>query len=225
MYQFHFEVVLKNLGWLLTGASVTLFISVGTMIFGSLLGLLACLGRLSKKKVFRLLASGYIQFVRGTPLLVQLLWIYYGLPLITGLTLSPIVSGIVGMSINAGAYLTEIFRSGILAVDKGQYEAARSVGMSHSTAFRHIIAPQAFRIIVPPLGNMFIGLVKDTSLVSVISVAELVRVGQLIAASTYRTMEIFTGVAIIYFFMTYVLARLAMILEKRFSKGVAAYNS
>jgi len=219
IYQFHFEVVLQHLGELLSGASLTVLISVASMIFGSLVGLIACFGRLSKNQFVRAPASAYVQIMRGTPLLVQLLWIYYGLPLVLGMAMSPIVSGILVMSLNAGAYLSEIFRSGILAVERGQYEAARSIGMSHAMTFRRIVAPQAFRIIVPPLANLFIGLVKDTSLVSVIAVSELVRRGQLIASSTFRTMEIFTGVGVIYFCLTYVLARLSEVLEVRFSRG------
>lgn len=222
MYTFHFEVVIQNLGGLLEGAGMTIYISLLTMALGSALGILVCLGRMSKSKVTSGIASAYIQFIRGTPLLVQLLWIYYGLPLILGLSLPPVVSGVVGMSLNVSAYISEIFRAGIQAVDRGQYEAARSIGMSHSLAFRRIVAPQAFRVVIPPLANFFIGLVKDTSLVSVISVGELVRSGQLVASATFRTMEIFTGVAVIYYMMTYVLARIASGLERRFSRGIAS---
>jgi glutamine transport system permease protein len=204
----------------LVGASVTLGFSIATIFFGSILGGIACFLTLSEKPILNKPARAYIQFIRGTPLLVQLLWIYYGMPLILGIALPAIVSGIIGMSLNAGAYISEIFRSGILAVEHGQYEAARSIGMSRAMTFRRIVAPQAFRIIVPPLANMFIGIVKDTSLVSVIAVSELVRRGQLLAASTFRTMEIFTGVAVIYFCMTYILARIAIVLEKKYSRGI-----
>lgn len=219
MYHFQFGVVFDNIGSLLEGASVTILISLLTMIFGSVLGFLVCLGRTSKSKFWSSLAYAYIQFMRGTPLLVQLLWIYYGLPLILGISMSPVISGVVGMSMNVAAYISEIFRAGLISVDHGQYEAAWSIGMSHYVTFKRIIAPQAMRVVIPPLANFFIGLVKDTSLVSVISVGELVRSGQLIASATFRTMEIFTGVAVIYFLMTYVLARIASILEKRFSRG------
>ena len=193
---------------------------MATILFGSVIGVIVCFCQLSDRAIIRGPARAYIQFVRGTPLLVQLLWIFYGLPLVVGIAMPAIISGMIGMSFNAGAYLSEIFRSGILAVERGQYEAARSIGMSHAMTFRRIVAPQAFRIIVPPLANMFIGIVKDTSLVSVIAVSELVRRGQLIAASTFRTMEIFTGVALIYFCMTYVLARISSMVEKRLSRGI-----
>lgn len=221
MYQFHFEVVWHGIGDLLAGASLTVLMSLLAMLFGSLIGIVTCFAKLSRARVARSLATAYVQIMRGTPLLVQLLWIYYGLPIVTGIALGSIVSGAAGLSLNAGAYLSEIFRSGLLAVERGQYEAARSIGMSHFMALRRIIAPQAFRVIIPPLANHFIGLVKDTSLVSVIAVPELVRRGQLVAAATFRTMEAYTGVALIYFVMTYVLARISAALEARFSRGVA----
>ena len=222
--EFHFETVFRNFGDLLGGAWVTLYLSAMIMIFGSLIGLAAAFGRLSGIWSVRAITTVYIQFIRGTPLLVQLLYIFYGLPLFTGVTLSPIVSGVVGMSINLGAYISEVFRSGILAVESGQIEAGRSLGMSRLTLYRVIIGPQALRVIVPPLGNMFIGLVKDTSLLSVIAVSELVRRAELLSSVTFRTMETFTVIALMYFCMTYILAHTANILEARLSRGIVTVS-
>jgi His/Glu/Gln/Arg/opine family amino acid ABC transporter permease subunit len=218
--QFHFEVVFRNFSQLLGGAWVTLYLSGLIILFGSLIGLVVCFARLSKFLSVRAAGTAYVQFIRGTPLLVQLLYIYYGLPLFTGMALSPVVSGVTGMSINIGAYLAEIFRSGILSVERGQFDAAKSLGMPPHVMFIRIIGPQALRVVIPPLGNMFISLVKDTSLLSIIAVAELVRRAELLSAVTFRTMEIFTVVALMYFCMTYILAHMAVILEARLSRGL-----
>lgn len=158
--------------FLVKGAVYTVIITAMSVFFGTVIGLFLGLGRLSKKKFFSIPSSIYVDSIRGTPLLVQILIIYFGIPnlynMITGdrFTMNVFVAAVLACSINSGAYVAEIFRAGIQSIDKGQMEAARSLGMTHRQAMRYIILPQAFRRIIPPLGNEFIVLLKDTSLLS-----------------------------------------------------------
>ena len=147
-------------------------------------------------------AACYIQFIRGTPLLLQLFFIYYVLPY-AGIVLTPFVSGAMGLTLNYAAYMAEVFRSGIQAIPKGQWEAGSSVGMSRRLLMRRIILPQAFRIIVPSLGNFFVSIFKDLALVSVITMRDLMFSGELLASATYKHFEIFAMVAVIYFLISY----------------------
>jgi polar amino acid transport system permease protein len=151
-------------------------------------------------------AACYIQFIRGTPLLLQLFFIYYVLPYV-GIVLTPFVSGAIGLTMNYAAYMAEVFRSGIQAIPKGQWEAGSSVGMSRSLLMRRIILPQAMRIIVPPIGNFFVSIFKDSALVSVITMRDLMFSGELLASATYKHFEIFTMVAVIYFLISYPAAK------------------
>lgn len=164
----------------------------------------------------RMLATVYVDFTRGTPLLVQIFLIYFALPTLTGQRIDPFVAAITACSFNSGAYVAEIFRSGIQSIDKGQMEAGRSLGMSWMQTMRYIIVPQAFKRVIPPLGNEFIAMLKDSSLVSVIGFEELTRRGQLIIASTYTPFEIWLAVACIYLMMTFVISRLVDFLERRY---------
>ena len=157
------------------------------MIFGLAFGI----ARISRVAPMRVAAACYIQFIRGTPLLLQLFFIYYVLPY-AGIVLTPFVSGALGLTLNYAAYMAEVFRSGIQAIPKGQWEAGSSVGMSRRLLMRRIILPQAIRIIVPSLGNFFVSIFKDSALVSVITMRDLMFSGQLLASATYKHFEIFT---------------------------------
>jgi ABC-type amino acid transport system permease subunit len=159
-------------------------------------------------------AAVYIQFIRGTPLLLQLFFIYYVLPY-GGIVLSPFVSGVLGLTINYTAYMAEVFRAGIQAIPKGQWEAGASVGMSRRLMLRRIILPQAIRIIIPSIGNFFVSIFKDSALVSVITMRDLMFSGQLLASATYKHFEIFTMVAVIYFLISYPSAKLVEWIEMR----------
>lgn len=164
----------------------------------------------------RYFANCYVDFIRGTPLLVQIFLVYFALPGIIGHRVDPYFAAISACSINSGAYIAEIFRAGIQSIDKGQMEAGRSLGMSWAQTMRYVIMPQAFKRIIPPLGNEFIAMLKDSSLVSVIGFEELTRRGQLIIARTYASFEIWMAVAVIYLIMTFTVARLVGMLERRY---------
>ena len=209
----------EMLPYLLKGAVVTVQVSVLAMALALVLGLVAAIGRLSRNRLLRSVAGVYIEVIRGTPLLVQLFIVYYGLPSY-GIRLDPFTAGFLTLGIHYGAYLSEVYRAGILAVDRGQWEAAASIGMRRSTVLREIILPQAIRTILPPIGNYFISMLKDSALVATISVAELLRTGQLRVAVTFRAMDIYLMVAAIYLAMSYPLALLIRALEKRSSRGM-----
>ncbi|HBQ30538.1 MAG TPA: nickel transporter, partial [Mitsuokella multacida] len=183
---------------------------------GVVIGLFVGIARISRIKLLRVLAAIYVDFFRGTPLLVQIFLVYFALPVITGQRVDPFVAAIGSCGINSGAYVAEIFRAGIQSIDKGQMEAGRSLGMTWVQTMRYIIVPQAFKRVIPPLGNEFIALLKDSSLVSVIGFEELTRRGQLIIAKTYGSLEIWLSVAVIYLAMTLTISRFVAYLERRY---------
>ena len=213
---FDFDLVLRSFPLLLMGAGVTIQISALSVSFGLLIGMFVGIARLSKVWPIKLLAGIYVDFIRGTPLLVQIFIIYFALPMIVGARIDPFIAAITACSINSGAYVAEIFRAGIQSIDKGQMEAGRSLGMTWAQTMRYIILPQAFKRIIPPLGNEFIAMLKDSSLVSVIGFEELTRRGQLIIARTYGSFEIWLTVAFIYLIMTLTISRLVDYLERRY---------
>jgi len=173
------SVVITNLPFLLLGAWDTLKLTFFSVLIGLVLGTFIGMGRLSKIKVINIPSTVYVEFLRGTPLLVQISIVYFGLPQL-GIQLQAYPAAIVALGLNSGAYIAEIVRAGIQSIPKGQYEAARSLGLTHWQAMRYIILPQAFKNILPALGNEFITLTKDSSLASVIGVTELMRRGQFV---------------------------------------------
>ena len=213
---FNFALVVNSFPLLLEGALVTIKITALSVGFGLLIGLVASIARMSKLWLVKMLASLYVDFIRGTPLLVQIFIIYFALPMITGVRVDPLIAAITACSINSGAYVAEIFRAGIESIDKGQMEAGRSLGMTWGQTMYYIIVPQAFKRVIPPLGNEFIAMLKDSSLVSVIGFEELTRRGQLIIARTYGSLEIWLSVAVIYLAMTFVISRFVAYLERRY---------
>jgi cystine transport system permease protein len=184
------------------------------MFFGLLLGLLLALMRLSRFRSLGWIAHIYVSFLRGTPLLVQLFLIYYGLPQF-GVTLDPLPSALIGFSLNSAAYASETIRSAIASIDKGQWEAASCIGMTQTQALWRIILPQAARTAIAPLGNSFIGLVKDTSLAATIQVPELFRQAQLITAQTFDVFTMYLSASFIYWMLASVLAVVQHFLERR----------
>jgi len=213
---FDFDLVVKSFPLLLLGAGVTVQITAVSVSVGMLIGMFVGIARLSKIWLIKTLAAIYVDFIRGTPLLVQIFLIYFALPLIIGTRVDPFIAAITACSINSGAYVAEIFRGGIQSIDKGQMEAGRSLGMTWGQTMIHVILPQAFKRIIPPLGNEFIAMLKDSSLVSVIGFEELTRRGQLIIARTYGSFEIWMSVAVIYLIMTFAISRLVSNLERRY---------
>lgn len=201
---------------LFKGALITIGLSVSSMILAIMLGLFLCIGKIYGNKLIRFISSSYIEFFRGTPLLIQLYIIYYGLPNIN-ITLSPLTAAILGLGLNYASYEAELYRAGIMAIPKGQMEAALSLGMTRKLALRRIILPQAIKIAIPGVTNDFIALFKDTSLVSVIAMVELTKTYTIIAANTLRYFELGVIVAILYFGMSYPLSILAKKLEEKLS--------
>ena len=214
--QFNFDLVVNSFPLLLVGAGVTIKITALSVALGVVIGLFVGIARISRIKILRVLAAIYVDFFRGTPLLVQIFLVYFALPVITGQRVDPFVAAIGSCGINSGAYVAEIFRAGIQSIDKGQMEAGRSLGMTWVQTMRYIIVPQAFKRVIPPLGNEFIALLKDSSLVSVIGFEELTRRGQLIIAKTYGSLEIWISVAVIYLALTLTISRFVAYLERRY---------
>jgi len=210
------------------GILVTIVVTVASYFLMVILGLLGGLGRISKNRLIRGIASLYVEVVRGIPLLVQLIGWYFVSPVIIhklglwlnlqpliGYRANPIITAIMAITVCYGAYMSEIVRSGIQSVPKGQMEAARSLGMSHFQAMRHVVLPQAFRVILPPMGNEFISLLKDSSLVSVVAVADLTRRGREFMSAHFNPIETWLMVALLYLIMTIVAARVVSYIEKR----------
>lgn len=214
---FNFDLVVTSFPLLLLGAGVTIKITAMSVALGVLIGLFVGIARICRVKPLRFLAAVYVDFFRGTPLLVQIFLFYFAVPVITGQRIDPYVAAVGSCGINSGAYVAEIVRAGIQSIDDGQMEAGRSLGMTWAQTMRYIIVPQAIKRVIPPLGNEFIALLKDSSLVSVIGFEELTRRGQLIIAKTYGSLEIWFSVAIIYMVMTLSISRLVAYLEKRYN--------
>ncbi|CUU50827.1 amino acid ABC transporter permease [Clostridium beijerinckii] len=209
----------KYYGYFLTGMYITIMLAISAVIFGTIIGLSLTFLRRSEITIVRFLAGIYIEFIRGTPILVQIYMIYIGLPKLTNLNLSDIVIGIVALSLNSGAYVSEIIRAGIDAVDKGQMEAARSLGMNKRLAMFQIIIPQAFKNVLPALGNEFIAIIKDSSMVSVIGVAELMYNAGIVRGNTALGLEPVIVAAVIYFMLTFTMTRGLVYLERKMKKS------
>lgn len=206
------EYIIDALPALLQGALTTIQLTALAIIFGFIGGTLLGTARLSKLPPVRLATRAYIEFFRGTPLLVQIFWIYFGFPAFfksVGLdfTFDRWSAGVLALSLNAAAYIAEIVRGGIQSIDRGQWEAASSMGLNSLQSLRYIVLPQALRRMIPPLGNEFTTLLKDTSLVSVIGLEELVRRGQLTVATNFRAFEIYTAVGLVYLILNLIFSQ------------------
>ena len=203
---------------LLSGVRLTIGMTFGSMGIALVLGLLLALGRISFNRWISYPVVAFVELIRGSPLLLQLFCIYYVLPTL-GLRLSPIMAGLLGLGINYGAYLSEVFRSGIAAVPSGQREASEALGMSPRLTLYHVVLPQAWRIVIPPTGNYFVSLFKDTALVSTISIAELMFQGQLIASDTFRYTQVYGIVFVIYLVISIPASLGVRSLEQRFNRS------
>jgi len=210
-------------GWhdLLHGALTTIEITATSLVLGCILGLLVGLGRLDRSKRVRYaVCSTYVIFIRGTPLLVQLFLLFFGLPQFD-ILLPAFLCGVLGLGIYSGAYVSEIVRGAIQSIDKGQMEAARSLGMSQSKAMLTIILPQAVVRMIPPLGNEFIALIKNSALVSLLTIADLMHEGQKIISVSYRSLEVYIAVALVYLVLTSLTSMALQQIEKRLRAGGA----
>ena len=200
-YVFQFREVFQEMPMLLDGALTTLHISILTLLLSFVVGTLGALCRMSRLTWLRRPATWYVEVIRNTPLLVQLFFIYFGFSQIN-IDVSNYTAGLAGLVVNNGAYLTEIVRAGIQAIHKGQFEAGYSLGLSFPQLMRHVVFPQAFRVIYPPLCNQFIGIILWSSLVSTISVQDLALRGKELASTTFRSFEVYTVLTVIYVAMT-----------------------
>lgn len=221
------KLVLRYYNFFLEGVRNTLIIAFFAVLLGTVLGTLMAMARMSRIKPLKWIATAYIEFFRGTPLMVQLMFIFYGLPMI-GVTFPSVsfipdfdrfAAGIVAMSLNSCAYVAEIIRSGIQAVDGGQMEAARSLGFTRGQAMRMVVLPQAVKNILPALGNEFVTIIKESSIVSVIGIADLMYRTNGVKAKNYKTLECLFIAAMIYFIMTFIGGRLIALMERRMNRG------
>ncbi|MFC4023598.1 amino acid ABC transporter permease [Oceanobacillus longus] len=213
--RFDWVGVIEFLPQLGTGLYYTLLISVIGLLIGFVLGGIFGFGRIAKNKIIYGIASLYVEVIRGTPVLVQAIWIFFALPLITNYNMESVTAGILVIALNSGAYIAEIVRGSVQSIEKGQMEAGRSLGLSHGQAMRYIVWPQAFKRMIPPLGNQFIISIKDTSLLSVILVPELMFQGRLVASNYFNAVEIYTMVAVFYLAITLTLSFVLRIVERR----------
>jgi polar amino acid transport system permease protein len=216
---FDFSPVWQYWPDLMRGALVTVELVVVSLFFGCILGLLVGIGRLDPaKRVVYTLCTVYVAAIRGTPLLVQLFILFFGLPHF-GILLPAFVCGVIGLSIYSGAYVSEIVRGAIQSIDRGQVEAARSLGMPSGLAMRSVVLPQAFVRMIPPLGNEFIALIKNSALVSLLTIHDVMHEGQKIISVSYRSLEVYLAVAVIYFVLTGVTTLALRHIEKRLRAG------
>jgi polar amino acid transport system permease protein len=221
MTDLQFGRIVEYLPDLLRGVWITLGLSAISVSIGVVVGLVLALARLSGKRALNWPAYVYIEFFRTTPPLVQIVWLYYGLPILTGRDLGAFGAAAVALGLNISAFFAEIFRAGIAGIDRTQWQAARVLGMDLGDTLRFVILPQALRNVLPPTGTTVIYLIKGTALASAIGTPELLRVGQLIANETFRPVETLTIVAVAYFVLTYPIALIFYAIERRLAAGRA----
>lgn len=202
---------------LLKGFGIAMACATVAIILAIILGLIVALMRLSRIKFLRWFAFIYTQFFRGIPLYVLIIWVYFGLAIAAGVNLPAIPAGILTLALLNSGYLSETFRSGILAINKGQVEAGTALGLSRRNVMRHIILPQAFRVIIPPLGNQYVDAIKDTAILSIIGVPELMRESKALANLYYRPFEFYTFAGLLYLFAVLVVSRGISVVEKKLS--------
>lgn len=212
---FRFEIIAEYAPFFFKGTLLTIGLSILGIVIGTALGLIIGLGKMMRNKIYAIPFHVYITFFRGTPLFVQILLVHFGVvPMFLGQT-NGIVATVIALSLNSAAYIAEIFRAGIQSIDKGQMEAARSLGMNHIQAMRYVILPQSFKRMIPPLGNEFVVLIKESSLAAVIAAPELLYWGRAMASQYYRVWEPYITVALIYLVLTLSLSFLLNRLERR----------
>jgi polar amino acid transport system permease protein len=218
-YHWDFFILERYMPLLWRGVLVTLAYTIGTVLLGLLIGLVVGIGRLSRSRLLNLPLIAYIEAFRCTPLLVQLIWFYYALPVLLGIQIPAVAAATMTLSLYTGAFYAEIFRGGIISIERGQWDAARALGLRPGQMMRRVILPQAIRRMVPPFVNQSITQLKNTSLVSVIAVPDVLYNGGLVAAATYRPLEVYTVVAVVYFVLLFPSTLLAQAYERRLARG------
>ncbi|MEM9762941.1 MAG: amino acid ABC transporter permease [Pseudomonadota bacterium] len=217
-YRFRWDIVPTHLDFLLSGLGQTLLLSAVTLALAMIGGLVIALLDMSKFTPFRAIGLAFGELIRNTPILVQLLWIYYVLPIVMGINLDAWSALVIGLSVYSACFIAEAYRAGIQAVPKGHREAAQVLGLSQRQSFLRIVLPQAIRMTLPPLAANFVQLIKFSSLGAVISVGEITRRGMELSASTFRPLEIFTFIAVVYFLICWPLAMAIRLWERRLSQ-------
>jgi len=217
-YQFRWDVIWNNLDFLMSGLQMTLFISATSLIFALIGGLILALFDLSRFAVLRGFSLTLGEIIRNTPILVQLLWVYYVLPIVFNIRVSSLAGILIGLSLYMAAFISEVYRAGIQAVPKGHREAAQVLGLTPVQSFIRIVLPQAIRMTLPPLASNFVQLIKFSSLGAVISVSEITRRGMELSSSTFRPLETFSFIAVVYFFICWPLAMAIRIWEGRLAR-------
>lgn len=220
-YQFAWDVVYQYRFWIWEGVLLTLKIAAVSMALAMIFALPLALLRMSRVWLLSAIVLVYIAVLRAIPLLVFILWMYYGVTLVTGLQVDAFGAGVICLTLQYSAWLAEIYRSGLQAIDKGQREAALSTGLSRTRVFAKVIWPQAWRIIIPPLASNFIGIIKDTSLVGVIGLNELMRQAQIADSLTFRPFELFTAAMVIYIALALIISPLASLVERRAARSLS----
>ncbi len=214
-YSFRFDVAYANMGYVLKGVYITLGVTILSILIGLAIGLVVGILRLSKRRFISIPMVAYIEFFRNIPALVKLIWVYYMIPILMRIELSAFTSATIALGVAAGAFFAEIYRAGIEDVDRGHVEAAQSLGMSDAYTMIHIILPQAIRKMLPAFANTFISFLKFSSLVSVLGVADLTYRAQVVATQTFRPLELFTMLAVVYFFLCFILSQMVGLLETK----------
>ena len=210
---------LTNLKFLLSGLTTTIYISIISIVISAIIGFIVAIPSLAKNKFLTYINIGYVEIVRSVPLLVLILWIYYGLPIMTGISFSPFVSGIIALSISESAFQAEIFRAGINSIKKAQWEAGSSLGLNFFKRLRLVILPQAIKNILPALGNQFVYVLKMSSLVSIIGIGDLTRKANELVVTTYRPLEIYTFLILEYLVLILIVSFFVRSLEKKLKKN------
>ena len=217
-YQFRWDVIPNNIDFLMSGLQMTLIISATALVFAMIGGLLLALLDMSRYLAVRAIGLAIGEVIRNTPILVQLLWVYYVLPIVFNIRISSFAAILIGLSVYMAAFMSEVYRSGIQAVPKGHREAAQVLGLTPFQSFRRIVLPQAIRFTLPPLASNFVQLIKFSSLGAVISVTEITRRGMELSSSTFRPLEIFSFIAVVYFFICWPLSMTIRIWEHRLAR-------
>jgi glutamine transport system permease protein len=216
-FEFEYHIMWESVPVLIKGLHYTLIITAGGLFFGFILGTASGFMKISRNPILPRIAGIYIESVRGTPLMVQVMFLYFGVPLALGMRIPPLTASIIAIAVNSGAYIAEVVRGAVQSIERGQVEAGRSIGLSRYQTMLYVIWPQALRRMIPPLGNQFIISLKDTSLLVVIGMGELTRTGQEIIAENFRAFEIWLTVAIMYLIITRILSYMLHLLEQRLS--------
>jgi polar amino acid transport system permease protein len=218
-YAWDFSFLWAYRGLILAGLGVTIAYTIGTILLGLIVGLITGLLRLSRNPVITAPLVAYVEIFRCTPLLVQIVWFYYALPVVIGVDIPAHVAAVLVLSLYTGAFYAEIIRGGVISIERGQWDAARAIGMRQGQVMRHVILPQAVKRMIPPFMNQSIIQLKNTSLVSTIAVADLLYNGTIITAATYRPLEVYTTVAVVYFVVLFPLTLAAQHVEHRLARA------